>query len=321
MHDHEHGRSAQPSTRIAAPERAAAQLSSLAAVIQRTATDPRALTRADAVALQRTIGNAAVGQLATQAAARENHTGLPDQLKAGIENLSGLALDDVRVHYNSRQPGRLQALAYTQGTDIHVAPGQEQHLPHEAWHVVQQKQGRVKPTLQLKGVAINDDDALEREAEQVGKQVGNIAPRTSQPLAISSPVASPVAQRAKLSANHGVATFGVDFKANHLAEDEKTAKEKAVARFNYDGKTINTVINSTAASLKTKMEDSEYNDWINYPGDARYYQEFKLDNWLITGAKSGSDEYVYGSCKQSESGVTLGGYFNNYNVHVTKLWG
>jgi hypothetical protein len=25
-------------------------------------------------------------------------------------------------------------------------PGQEQHLPHEAWHVVQQKQGRVKPT-------------------------------------------------------------------------------------------------------------------------------------------------------------------------------
>ena len=29
------------------------------------------------------------------------------------------------------------ALAYAQGSDIHLAPGQEQHLPHEAWHVVQ----------------------------------------------------------------------------------------------------------------------------------------------------------------------------------------
>ncbi|MGH8594092.1 MAG: hypothetical protein ACREV3_09610 [Gammaproteobacteria bacterium] len=26
---------------------------------------------------------------------------------------------------------RLHALAYTQGTDIHVGPGPEQHLPHE----------------------------------------------------------------------------------------------------------------------------------------------------------------------------------------------
>ena len=46
-----------------------------------------------------------------------------------------------------------------------LGSGQEAHLPHEAWHVVQQKQGRVKPTLQMKGAAINDDGALEREAD------------------------------------------------------------------------------------------------------------------------------------------------------------
>ena len=46
--------------------------------------------------------------------------------------------------------------------------GREQHLAHEAWHVVQQKQGRVKPTLQMKGVAINDDGGLEREADHMG---------------------------------------------------------------------------------------------------------------------------------------------------------
>jgi hypothetical protein len=46
-------------------------------------------------------------------------------------------------------PGQLQAHAFAQGTDIHIAPGQERHLPHEAWHVVQQRKGRVKPTMQL----------------------------------------------------------------------------------------------------------------------------------------------------------------------------
>ena len=99
---------------------------------------------------------------------RKNSTGLPDRLKAGIETLSGLSLDDVHVHYNSTKPAQLQALAYTQGTDIHVAQGQEKHVSHEAWHVVQQKQGMVQPTMQVSGVAINDDVRLEREADVMG---------------------------------------------------------------------------------------------------------------------------------------------------------
>jgi len=100
---------------------------------------------------------------------KENETGLPDQLKAGIENLSGQNLNGVKVHYNSPKPAQLQAQAYVQGTDIHLAPGQEKHLPHEAWHVVQQQQGRVQPTLQLKGdKLINDDTGLEQEADKMG---------------------------------------------------------------------------------------------------------------------------------------------------------
>ncbi|WP_378179137.1 DUF4157 domain-containing protein [Aquimarina sp. SS2-1] len=101
---------------------------------------------------------------------RKNNTGLPDNLKSGIENLSGYSMDDVKVHYNSSKPAQLQAHAYAQGTDIHLAPGQEKHLPHEAWHVVQQKQGRVQPTMQFKGkVAINDDAGLEKEADVMGE--------------------------------------------------------------------------------------------------------------------------------------------------------
>jgi hypothetical protein len=104
-----------------------------------------------------------------------NRTGMPDRLKAGVESLSGLSLDNVRVHYHSDQPAQLNALAYAQGSDIHVAPGQEQHLPHEAWHVVQQAQGRVQPTMQLnEDVPVNDDAGLEKEADVMGTRAVNI---------------------------------------------------------------------------------------------------------------------------------------------------
>lgn len=81
---------------------------------------------------------------------KENNTGLPGTLKSGIENLSGISMDDVKVHRNSDKPAQLNAHTYAQGTDIHLGAGQEKHLPHEAWHVVQQKQGRVLPTKQLR---------------------------------------------------------------------------------------------------------------------------------------------------------------------------
>jgi hypothetical protein len=103
------------------------------------------------------------------AAQRPNETGMPDNLKAGVESLSGMSLDNVKVHYNSARPAPLNALAYAQSRDIHVAPGQEQHLPHEAWHVVKQAQGRGQPTTKMKdGMSVNDDKGLEQEANALG---------------------------------------------------------------------------------------------------------------------------------------------------------
>ena len=101
---------------------------------------------------------------------QRNETGMPDNLKAGIENLSGFSMDDVRVHYNSSKPATVQALAYTQGTDIHIAPGQEKHLPHEAWHVAQQMAGRVSPTTNINGMPVNDNAELEHEADVMGEK-------------------------------------------------------------------------------------------------------------------------------------------------------
>ncbi|HKR03909.1 MAG TPA: DUF4157 domain-containing protein [Bacteroidia bacterium] len=126
---------------------------------------------ADAVQLQAAAGNNSAPSLQQPKAEPGNKTGLPDQIKTGVEDLSGYAMDDVKVHYNSAEPAQLNALAYARGSDIHLAPGQEKHLPHEAWHVVQQKQGRVQATMQMKhNVQVNDDPVLEREADVKGNQ-------------------------------------------------------------------------------------------------------------------------------------------------------
>ncbi|MFA0963569.1 DUF4157 domain-containing protein [Roseivirga sp. BDSF3-8] len=150
---------------------------------------------------------------------QENKTGLPDQLKSGIEHLSGYSMDDVKVHYNSSRPAQLQAHAYAQGTDIHMAPGQEQHLPHEAWHVVQQKQGRVQPTKQLKGqTPVNDDAGLEHEADAMGAKAMSTAAQgnTDNPIGNEPSAIQPKAVQLKPVDDPKHAGFMMDDKAPWL---------------------------------------------------------------------------------------------------------
>jgi hypothetical protein len=99
---------------------------------------------------------------------RPRHDALPPNIQDGIKATSGHDLDDVVVHRNSAAPAAVGALAYTQGNAIHLAPGQEHHLAHEAWHVVQQREGRVPVTGSVAGVPLNDDRTLESEADRMG---------------------------------------------------------------------------------------------------------------------------------------------------------
>ena len=95
---------------------------------------------------------------------------LPNTLVDGFKGSTGHDLSNVDVHYNSPEPENMGALAYAQGNEIHLAPGQEQHLPHEAAHIVQQREGRVKPTGETNGQPLNDDPKLESEADAMGAQ-------------------------------------------------------------------------------------------------------------------------------------------------------
>ena len=131
-------------------------------------SDKNSNTKSGSSMFQDNRSNATQFKKQTDLIQKKNNTGLPDNLKSGLENMSGYSMDDVKVHYNSPKPAQLQAHAYAQGSSIHLGPGQEKHLAHEAWHVVQQKQGRVKPTMKSNGVNINDDHKLESEADRMG---------------------------------------------------------------------------------------------------------------------------------------------------------
>lgn len=110
---------------------------------------------------------------------RTNNTGIPNEIKDSAEKMSGYSLDDVRVNYNSDKPAQLQALAYTQGNQVHIGPGQEKHLKHEIGHVIQQKQGRVRPTAFINNAPVNEDESLEKEAD---KMLFKMAKLNGQPV-------------------------------------------------------------------------------------------------------------------------------------------
>ena len=159
--------------------RASAALQRLAdsAVVQRAGLEEEELLQGRFAALQRQgledeelmQGRFTPAQRAAQADGGAAMSGsLPAALRDGAQALAGTDLGDVRVTYDSAEPAQVGALAYAQGNEIHLGPGQEHHLPHEAWHTVQQRQGRVAPTGEVAGVALNDDPALEQEADRMG---------------------------------------------------------------------------------------------------------------------------------------------------------
>jgi hypothetical protein len=96
------------------------------------------------------------------------------------------------VHRGSTRPATLGARAFAQGNDIHLGPGQDRHLPHEAWHVVQQRQGRVRATTRRHGAAINDDSGLESEADRQGAEAARIGGGSGAPAVAQAFATGPV---------------------------------------------------------------------------------------------------------------------------------
>ena len=207
--------------------------------------------------------------------------GLPAPLLSGIASLSGLNLSDVRVHHGSAAPARLGALAYARGDAIHLGPGQDQHLPHEAWHIVQQRQGRVAPTWQAKGLLLNDQPVLEQEADRMGAAAtvrgGSLPAVYGLPpgLRQGSCAALPVAQ----CVYAGLAAMDqarVDANAARLyAEKSGEFEERLGARLSEATEpmvAVNAMLDSVRKIVKA---------WAEHTGQTKlavYGQEFKFDD-------------------------------------------
>ena len=139
-------------------------------------------------------------------------------------------MDDVRVHKNSDKPAQLNAHAYAQGTEIHLAPGQEKHLPHETWHVAQQKQGRVKPTKQMKSkVNINDDQNLEREADIMGAKAMQLKPNLLETENKSISLQKPTVQLA----NGDMSPYLKDMDDINAIDQKASDKSMAITKQEY----------------------------------------------------------------------------------------
>jgi hypothetical protein len=226
-------------------------------------------------------------------------TGLPAQLKAGIESLSGMSMDHVRVHYNSAQPARLQAHAYAQGSDIHLGPGQERHLPHEAWHVVQQAQGRVRPTLQMArqkqtAVAINDDAALEREADTMGDRAAGLGPLTE------GRAAADASGPAQSSAPSGVAQRNLDKDtlpsyavAAEDQENESTLIHRGLVETEMvSGKKYVRAYQTVYADVETGSWKDTHQTVADRPEDQKIVFRGKGDTWINFGNPLRALHYV-----------------------------
>ena len=116
--------------------------------------------------------------IAREPVQRQNRTGMPDNVKAGMESAFSTDFSGVTVHASSARAPEVGALACTQGSDIHFAPGQfrpdtsagRELLGHELAHVVQQGEGRVRPTCEVAGMPVNDNGHLEAEADRLGQR-------------------------------------------------------------------------------------------------------------------------------------------------------
>lgn len=212
-----------------------------------------------------------------------NHTGLPDQLKSGVESLSGMSLDNVRVHYNSARPAQLNALAYAQGTEIHVAPGQEKHLPHEAWHVVQQAQGRVEPTTQMKrGEAVNDDQGLEHEADVMGAKAAAM-PSSPQKQDQERPAEAAGSQSATAEAPVQRVIVRGDNKGEYI--DDATEIDYAFVAQSSNGKALIFASRNELAALRTQIFAED-----ELPVNSKDYSSVRgaLNTWIKFGKESPS---------------------------------
>ncbi|HAS46342.1 MAG TPA: hypothetical protein DCS93_38025 [Microscillaceae bacterium] len=155
------------------------------------------------------------------------------QIKHNVSVLKGQDVTQAKVHYNSSEPAKINAAAYAQGNEVHLASGQEKHLGHELTHVAQQMGGQVTANQQANNglVNINDDPKLEKEADEIGTKAsqGTTLQAKMPQSATAAHPSAPVVQRYMVYGEKDQHNFVSEEQYNtihtHTPADEKKAYE------------------------------------------------------------------------------------------------
>ncbi|MFC5741469.1 eCIS core domain-containing protein [Dyella tabacisoli] len=207
-------------------------------------------------------------------------TGIPRNLRAKMEYALDADFSDVRLHANSTRASHLQAEAFTEGRDIHMAPGYwapdtskgQQLLGHELGHVLQQRSGRVSATSQLGGSGLNNDPALEREADAFGRRAINTSGDHAESFvgASTAPLtASGVIQRQGLPASAAVEQV---MQALAVVSPVAGVGDYTAAFRILDGLSVNELM-TTLAELSSRLQ---LESLITNAGAARAFNQTRL---------------------------------------------
>jgi hypothetical protein len=101
----------------------------------------------------------------------------PD-VQAKMENSMQTDFSDVNIVENSSKATQMNAEAFAQGREVHFAPGKfdqssqkgQELIGHEFGHLKQNEKSPVQANTKMNGVPVNNDPALENEADQMGKK-------------------------------------------------------------------------------------------------------------------------------------------------------
>ncbi|HEX7842138.1 MAG TPA: DUF4157 domain-containing protein [Kofleriaceae bacterium] len=241
-----------------------------------------------ATPVQRKAGDS---QAAAAPSAGGSSQSMPADVRAKMEGSLGADFSAVRIH-EGPQAAAMGALAYTQGTDIHFAPGQYQPssqagqelLGHELTHVVQQSQGRVNTTRQAKGVAINDDPGLEHEADVMGARAARGEPSGMAASAVAQRATSQPVQRMKIRTTKKASVLSGATNSKHVVATEN---QEAAAKAAYAHSTF-----VTSADAITSVVDANDHNFTEENGAASARFDFDasvvVSLWNKTGGQ-GSD--------------------------------
>jgi Domain of unknown function (DUF4157) len=207
---------------------------------------------------------------------RSPANGIPDSVRSKMEAVFKIDVSAVKIVENSSAAKEAGALAFAAGDTLHFAPGQfnpnspqgQQLLGHELAHLVQQKQGRVQATGEMNGMAVNNDKALEAEADAMGAQLVNspeasaeaTEAATTAPILASSG-AAPVSQLQDDGSNlyaayQDLLAWAIEQKSK-IAEDTTTLKETVTQLGDGQKQTISDLVDAQVQRMKDAIKTAQ----------------------------------------------------------------